>query len=70
MNLRYSITSNLKIYQRIGKNFHQEELDFELIAILWESEIPQNFWHRKRPEYLHLLFDVLPKQTICEMKAL
>ena len=33
--------------------------------------ILQNFWHKKGPEYLYQLpFDVLPQQTICEMKAL
>ena len=32
--------------------------------------IPQNFWSRKDPEYLYQLFDVLPKQITCEMKAL
>ena len=32
--------------------------------------VPQNFWPRKGPEYLYQLFDVLPQQTICEMKVL
>ena len=32
--------------------------------------IPQNFRPRKGPEYLYQLFDVFPKQTTCEMKAL
>ena len=32
--------------------------------------ILQNFWPRKGPEYLYQLFDVLHRQTSCEMKAL
>ena len=33
--------------------------------------ILQKFLYKKGPEYLHQLpFDVLPKQTICEIKAL
>ena len=32
--------------------------------------LPQKFWPRKGPEYLYQLFNVFPKQTKCEMKAL
>ena len=31
------------------------------LGILWELGIPLNFWHRKGPEYLYQLFDILPK---------
>ena len=67
--MRYSITSNLRSFQRIKKNRFSTGKN-------WISNtsrilcIPQNFWPRKGLEYLYQLFDVLPKETTCEMKAL
>ena len=55
--MRYSITCNLRFIKELEK-----------YAFQWEK---LNFGHiRKGPEYLSQLFDVLPKQTICKMKAL
>ena len=67
--MRYSVISNLRIYQSIGKNMFSagKNLILNRLGIL---SIPQNFWPRKGPEYLYQLFDVLPKQTTCEMKPL
>ena len=67
--MRYSITSNLRVYQRIGKNMFSPGKSW-ILNTLRILSIPQNFWSRKGPEYLYQLFDVLPKQTTCEMKAL
>ena len=56
--MRYSIsTSNLKIYHRIRKN-------------MFSAGKNRIFGIRKGPEYLYQLFDVLLKQTTCEMKGL
>ena len=67
--MRYSIISNLRIYQRIGKTcFPLGKIEF---WTLWEFcvyHIIFGIW--KGCEYLYQLFDVLPKQTTCEMKAL
>ena len=67
--MRYSITFNLRSYQRIRKNMFStgKNLILNTLRIL---SVPQNFWPRKGPEYLYQLFDVLPQQTICEMKVL
>ena len=62
--MRYSVTSNLRTYQRIRKNMFSTENTLRILCI------PQNFWPRKGPEYLYQLFDALLKQTTCEMKAL
>ena len=66
----YSITSNLRIYQRIGKNMFSIGKNGVLnpLGILHISQ-SRMFGLRKDPEYLYQLSDVLPKQT-CEMKAL
>ena len=67
--MRYSITSNLRSYQRIRKSMFSTGKNWILntSSILC---IPQNFWPRKGLEYIYQLFDVLPKETTCEMKAL
>ena len=68
--MRYSIASNLRIYQRIGKKyvFHWEKLNFEHIGnFLYTVELLA--WEGSS-EYLYQLFNVLPKQTTSEMKAL
>ena len=67
--MRYSIISNLRIYQSIGKYMFSAGKNL-ILSRLGILSIPQNFWPRKGPEYLYQLFDVLPKQTTCEMKAL
>ena len=67
--MRYSITSNVRIYQRIGKKMFSNGRS-GILNSLGIVSIPQNFGFRKGPEFLYWLFDVLPKQTTCEMKAL
>ena len=63
--MRYSVTSNLRIYQRIRKNMFSTGKNWILNTLGI-----QNFRPLKGPEYLYQLFDVLPKQVTCEMKAL
>ena len=65
------ITSSKNLSKNYEKYLlHWEKLSFELIENTAELLcILQNFWPRKGPEYLYQLFDVLPKQETCEMKA-
>ena len=67
--MRYSITSNLRIFQRVGKiYFPLGKIEFRTH---WEfCAYSRIFGIRKSPEYLYQLLDVLPKPTTCEIKAL
>ena len=72
LNLTYNewdipYTSNLSIYQRIGKIcFRWEKLNYEHIG----NSVHTTEFLALGYEYLYQPFDVLPKQTTCEMKAL
>ena len=61
--MRKSITTNLKIYHRTGKDMFS----------IWKNVILNTFGIfgifviRKGPEYLYRLFNILPEQTTCEI---
>ena len=64
------LTSNFK-----NLSLNGEKICFTLGKIkFWPhyefSTHHRNFNLRKGPEYLYRIFDVLPKQTACEMKTL
>ena len=65
----HSITSNLIIYKRIGKNTFSIGKNWTLntLAILC---IPENYSIKKDSEYLNRIFGVLPKHIKCEMKTI
>ena len=67
--MRYSTTSNLRIYQRIEKNVFSTGKD-SILNTLGILCILQNLWPGTSPEHLYQLFDVLPKQATCVMTAL
>ena len=66
--MRYSITWNLRIYQRIVKTMFPTVKN-GILNPLGILRILQNFWLFD-PECLYKISDVLSQQTTCEMKAL